>query len=49
MELYAEAKMPTKYGDFKILTFVNKITKSHHIVLIKGGGCTVAAGKFAVN
>ena len=36
MELYAEAKMPTKYGDFKILTFVNKITKSHHIVLIKG-------------
>ena len=36
MELYAEAKMPTRYGDFKILTFVNKITKSHHIVLIKG-------------
>ena len=36
MELYAEAKMPTKYGYFKILTFVNKITKSHHIVLIKG-------------
>lgn len=36
MELYASAKMPTRYGDFKILTFVNKITKSHHIVLIKG-------------
>lgn len=36
MELYTEAKMPTKYGDFKILTFVNKITKNHHIVLIKG-------------
>lgn len=36
MELYATAKMPTKYGDFTIFTFVNKITKNHHIVLTKG-------------
>lgn len=36
MELYANAKMPTKYGDFTIFTFVNKITKNHHIVLTKG-------------
>ena len=36
MELYASAKMPTRYGDFKIFTFVNKITKNHHIVLTKG-------------
>ena len=36
MELYASAKMPTRYGDFKISTFVNKITKNHHIVLTKG-------------
>ena len=36
MELYASAKMPTRYGDFTIFTFVNKITKNHHIVLTKG-------------
>ncbi|WP_295156925.1 bifunctional 3,4-dihydroxy-2-butanone-4-phosphate synthase/GTP cyclohydrolase II [uncultured Brachyspira sp.] len=36
MELYAKAKMPTKYGEFEILTFVNKITKQHHIVLTMG-------------
>lgn len=36
MELYATAKMPTKYGDFTIFTFVNKITKNHHVVLTKG-------------
>lgn len=36
MELYATAKMPTKYGDFTIFAFVNKITKNHHVVLTKG-------------
>ncbi|MEI0604202.1 bifunctional 3,4-dihydroxy-2-butanone-4-phosphate synthase/GTP cyclohydrolase II [Brachyspira alvinipulli] len=36
MELYAKAKMPTKYGEFEILTFVNKITKEHHVVLTMG-------------
>ena len=36
MELYAKAKMPTKYGEFEILTFVNKITKHHHVVLTMG-------------
>ncbi|MEI0562796.1 bifunctional 3,4-dihydroxy-2-butanone-4-phosphate synthase/GTP cyclohydrolase II [Brachyspira pulli] len=36
MELYAKAKMPTKYGEFEILTFVNKITKEHHVVLTIG-------------
>lgn len=36
MELYAKAKMPTKYGEFEILTFVNKITKQHHVVLTIG-------------
>lgn len=36
MELYSKAKMPTKYGDFKILTFINKINKNHHIMLING-------------
>lgn len=36
MELYAKAKMPTKYGEFEILTFINKITKQHHVVLTMG-------------
>ena len=36
MELYAKAKMPTKYGEFEILTYVNKITKEHHVVLTMG-------------
>ena len=36
MELYAKAKMPTRYGEFEILTFVNKITKEHHVVLTMG-------------
>lgn len=36
MELYAKAKMPTKYGEFEILTFVNKIIKQHHVVLTMG-------------
>ncbi|MDA0064186.1 bifunctional 3,4-dihydroxy-2-butanone-4-phosphate synthase/GTP cyclohydrolase II [Brachyspira hyodysenteriae] len=36
MELYAKAKMPTKYGEFEILTFVNEITKEHHVVLTMG-------------
>lgn len=36
IERVAEAKMPTKYGDFQMVGFVNKITKEHHIALIKG-------------
>ncbi|WP_300369163.1 bifunctional 3,4-dihydroxy-2-butanone-4-phosphate synthase/GTP cyclohydrolase II [Brachyspira sp.] len=36
MELYAKAKMPTKYGEFEILTYVNKVTKQHHLVLTIG-------------
>lgn len=31
-----EAKLPTRYGDFKIIGFVNKINEEHHIALIKG-------------
>lgn len=31
-----EAKMPTKYGDFKIFGYVNQITNEHHVALVKG-------------
>lgn len=32
----AEAKLPTKYGDFQMIGFVNDITKEHHVALVKG-------------
>lgn len=32
----ADAKLPTKYGDFRILGYVNDVTGEHHIALVKG-------------
>lgn len=32
----AEAKMPTKYGEFRILGYVNDLTGEHHVALVKG-------------
>ncbi len=32
----ADAKMPTKYGDFKMVGFVNKLNGEHHVALVKG-------------
>lgn len=32
----ATAKMPTKYGEFKIVGYVNDITLEHHVALVKG-------------
>lgn len=32
----AEAKMPTKYGDFRIFGYVNDLTGEHHVALVKG-------------
>lgn len=32
----ANAKMPTKYGEFRIYGYVNDITKEHHVALVKG-------------
>ena len=32
----AEAKMPTKYGEFKMVGFVNKLNGEHHVALVKG-------------
>jgi 3,4-dihydroxy 2-butanone 4-phosphate synthase/GTP cyclohydrolase II len=36
VEMVTEAKMPTKYGEFKIYGFVNKINGEHHVALVKG-------------
>ena len=32
----ANAKMPTKYGNFQIYGYVNDITGEHHVALVKG-------------
>lgn len=36
VEKVAEANMPTKFGDFKMIGFINKITGEHHVALVKG-------------
>lgn len=36
VERVVETKMPTKYGDFKIYGFVNKLNNEHHVALVKG-------------
>ncbi|MDP4091637.1 MAG: bifunctional 3,4-dihydroxy-2-butanone-4-phosphate synthase/GTP cyclohydrolase II [Bacillota bacterium] len=32
----AEAKMPTKYGDFKMIGYENMLNGEHHVALVKG-------------
>ncbi len=36
IKMVASAKMPTKYGEFKVVAFENNINKEHHIALVKG-------------
>lgn len=36
IERVVETKMPTKYGEFKIYGFVNKLNGEHHVALVKG-------------
>jgi 3,4-dihydroxy 2-butanone 4-phosphate synthase/GTP cyclohydrolase II len=36
VEMVTEAKMPTRYGEFKVCGFVNKINGEHHVALVKG-------------
>lgn len=36
IERVAEAKMPTRYGDFMMYGFVNKLNGEHHVTLVKG-------------
>lgn len=36
IEKAAEANMPTKYGDFRIHCYVNKLNGEYHVALVKG-------------
>lgn len=36
----ADAFMPTKFGEFRVMAFENKITKEHHVALVKGDVAT---------
>ena len=36
VEKITETKMPTKYGEFKIMGYINTITNEHHVALVKG-------------
>lgn len=36
IEKVAEAELPTKYGTFKAIGYIDKITKEHHVALVKG-------------
>ncbi len=36
VKIAAEAKLPTTFGDFKIVAFINNVDKKEHIALIKG-------------
>lgn len=36
VECVAKAQMPTKYGDFIIHAYVNKLNGEHHLALVKG-------------
>jgi len=36
VEKITEAEMPTKYGTFRVHGYINKITKEHHVAIVKG-------------
>ena len=36
MEKVTDAALPTKYGNFRIMGYVNRITKEHHLAIVKG-------------
>lgn len=36
IERVVETKMPTKYGDFKMYGFINKLNGEHHVALVMG-------------
>lgn len=36
VEKVSQANMPTKYGDFKLFGYVNKLNGEHHVALVKG-------------
>lgn len=39
VERVVEINMPTKYGDFKMYGFINKLNGEHHVALVKGDIC----------
>ncbi len=36
VQLVAQAKMPTRYGDFTMYGFINELSGKHHVALVKG-------------
>ncbi|MDD6154227.1 MAG: bifunctional 3,4-dihydroxy-2-butanone-4-phosphate synthase/GTP cyclohydrolase II [Eubacteriales bacterium] len=36
VEKVANAKLPTKYGNFRAIGFINKLNGEHHVALVKG-------------
>ena len=36
VERVADTKLPTKYGDFRAIGFLNKLNGEHHVALVKG-------------
>jgi len=36
VEKVTEAELPTKYGNFRMIGFINKISGEHHVALVKG-------------
>lgn len=36
IERVAESFMPTKYGDFRMIGYINKLNGEHHVALVKG-------------
>lgn len=36
VECVANTKLPTKYGDFRAICYINKLNGEHHVALVKG-------------
>ncbi len=36
IECVADAELPTKYGSFRAVGYINKVTGEHHVALVKG-------------
>ncbi|MCT4509328.1 MAG: bifunctional 3,4-dihydroxy-2-butanone-4-phosphate synthase/GTP cyclohydrolase II [Tepidibacter sp.] len=36
VERVTQANLPTKYGNFKMIGYINKLNKEHHVALVKG-------------
>lgn len=36
VEAFSKANLPTKYGDFKIITYKSRLSEEYHVALVKG-------------